>query len=531
MAPIFLGLTIGMATINAPRPSIIPEPVSLVQTPDSFELSQKTGIAAAPDLHQLGIALQDSLRPATGFLLPIHPKNTANSIHLSLQPTLERLGPEGYRLNVTPGGIDIQAYKPAGLFYGIQTLRQLLPVEIFRKAPVAGQHWTVPGVQIEDQPRFGWRGLLVDTGRHFMPKEFLLKFIDVMALQKLNTLHLHLTEDQGWRIQIKKYPKLTEIGSMRNESMAGHYSENRYDGTPHGGFYTQDDLKEIVRYAQDRFVTVMPEIEMPGHSQAAIAAYPELGNTGKQLEVGTHWGVFENVYNANDHTIHFLQDVLSEVLDIFPSKFIHVGGDEVPKTQWKASPEAQARIKELGLKDEHELQSWFIQQMDKFLAAKGRRLVGWDEILEGGLAPGATVMSWRGEEGGIAAARAGHDVIMTPGDSTYLDHYQTKDRKAEGVAIGGFLPIEKVYAYEPIPKELSEQEAKHVLGAQGQLWSEYIPDPKRMEFMAYPRACALAEVLWTPKAERSYEGFASRLETHKQRLTILDVNFYKAPKH
>jgi len=275
---------------------------------------------------------------------------------------------------------------------------------------------------------------------------------------------------------------------------------------------------------------VMPEIEMPGHSQAAIAAYPELGNTGKQLEVGTHWGVYDNVYNANDTTIHFLQDVLTEVLSLFPSKFIHIGGDECPKTQWHASPEAQAKIKQLGLKDEHELQSWFIHQMDAFLAAKGRRLVGWDEILEGGLAPGATVMSWRGEQGGIAAAKAGHDVIMTPGDSTYFDHYQSRDHKAEGVAIGGFLPLEKVYAYEPVPKELTAEEAKHVLGAQGQLWTEYIPDAKRLEYMAFPRACALAEVLWTPAKEKNYPDFLTRMSAHLERLSILDVNYRKLGK-
>ncbi len=507
--------------------SIVPQPASMTVNEGAFKLSPETSISASGGVEKLGIQLQRDLALATGFNLPVVRRAKANTIRLKTSTSLSKLGAEGYKLNVKSDGIEIAAYQPAGVFYGIQSLRQLLPAENFRQAKVDGVEWTVPCVSIQDQPRFSWRGLHIDVGRHFLPKEFLLKYIDLIALHKMNVMHLHLTEDQGWRIEIKKYPKLTSVGAWRKETMAGHYEENRYDGTPHGGFYTQEDLREVVRYAQDRFVTVMPEIEMPGHAQAAIAAYPELGNTGKQLEVGTKWGVYENVFNANDTTVHFLQDVLTEVLDIFPSSFIHIGGDECPKSQWKHSPEAQAKIKQLGLKDEHELQSWFIQQMDKFLAAKGRRLVGWDEILEGGLAPGAIVMSWQGEAGGIAAAKAGHDVIMTPGHSTYLDHYQTKDRKGEGVAIGGFLPLKSVYGYEPVPKELSATEAKHVLGAQGQLWTEYIPNPKRLEYMAFPRACALSEVLWTPAKDKDFPNFLKRLDPHLKRLSILDVNYRK----
>jgi len=530
MSLLLVTLALG-ATGNAATPiSIVPQPVSLVHNGGTFSLNSKTTIVASRALEAMGRQLQRDLSPATGLDLNVVKRGNSNAIRLKTSNSLSKLGPEGYRLEVKADSVEISAFKPAGVFYGIQSLRQLLPVESFRKAKVDGIAWTAPCVTVEDQPRFSWRGLHIDVGRHFMPKEFLLKFIDLIALHKMNVMHLHLTEDQGWRIEIKKYPKLTSIGSKRKETMAGHYEENRYDGTPHSGFYTQDDIREIVKYAEDRFVDVMPEIEMPGHSQAAIAAYPELGNTGKQLEVGTHWGVYDNVYNANDTTIHFLQDVLTEVLSLFPSKFIHIGGDECPKTQWHASPEAQAKIKQLGLKDEHELQSWFIHQMDAFLAAKGRRLVGWDEILEGGLAPGATVMSWRGEQGGIAAAKAGHDVIMTPGDSTYFDHYQSRDHKAEGVAIGGFLPLEKVYAYEPVPKELTAEEAKHVLGAQGQLWTEYIPDAKRLEYMAFPRACALAEVLWTPAKEKNYPDFLTRMSAHLERLSILDVNYRKLGK-
>jgi len=507
--------------------SLIPKPVSVQTTDEFFVFGPKTAIAATGPLARLGRQLQEDLSPATGYEFPVLGRAGSNSIHLRLDKALAKFGSEGYQLHVKPTGVEIAASTPAGVFYGIQTLRQMLPPEIFRRAKTDGVDWSIPGATIQDQPRFSWRGLHIDVGRHFMPKEFLLKYIDLLALQKMNVLHLHLTEDQGWRIEIKKYPKLTSVGSIRKQTMAGHYEEHRFDGVPYGGFYTQDDIREIVRYAQDRFVNVMPEIEMPGHSQAAIAAYPELGNTGKQLEVGTQWGVVENVFNPNDSTIRFLQDVLSEVLELFPSKFIHVGGDECPKSQWKASPDAQAKIKALGLKDENELQSWFIHQMDTFLASKGRRLVGWDEILEGGLAPGATVMSWQGEEGGIAAAKAGHDVVMTPSPYTYFDHYQTRDHKAEGVAFGGFLPLNRVYGYDPVPKQLTPEEAKHILGAQGQLWTEYIPTPKRLEFMAFPRACALAEVLWTPKAEKDYDEFMKRLPTHLARLTAMDVDYCK----
>jgi hexosaminidase len=390
-------------------------------------------------------------------------------------------------------------------------------------------NWNIRSVEIEDYPRFGWRGAMLDVARHFMPKEFVLKFIDLIALHKLNVLHLHLTDDQGWRLEIKRYPRLTEVGAWRKETLVGKYQRDAaaetYDGKPHGGFYTQADVREIVAYANARGVHIVPEIEMPGHGQAAIAAYPELGNTGQQLPVRTRWGICENVFNVEESTIQFLQNVLAEVLDLFPSPFIHIGGDEAPKTQWKASPAAQTRMRELGLQNEDELQSYFVRRMDAFLNSRGRRLVGWDEILEGGLAPNATVMSWRGEDGGIVAAKAGHDVVMAPNRHTYLDYYQSEDRTTEPLAIGGYIPLAKVYDYEPIPAALSAEEAQHVLGAQGQLWTEYMPTPKQVEYMAFPRLCALAEVLWTPAAAKEYAGFMARLPTHLQRLRILDVNF------
>jgi hexosaminidase len=514
-----------MATLpSSSSPSFVPYPVLWEPGKGVFRLDERTAIVAPGEAEALGFRLRSYLAPATGLPLRVSARGGANAIHLRLDGKQQGLGPEGYRLAVKGDRVEIAAPEKAGLFYGIQTLRQMLPSAVFRQGRVEGVGWTVPQGTVEDKPRFSWRGGHLDVGRHFFPKEFLLKFIDLLALHKLNVFHLHLTEDQGWRIEIKRYPKLTQVGAWRKDTMLT-YNPPTYTGKPHGGFYTQDDLREVVAYAKERFVTVVPEIEMPGHSQAAIAAYPELGNDpGRQLEVATRWGVIPHVYNVEDSTIRFLQNVLDEVLDIFPSTFIHVGGDECPKDEWRASPRAQARIKELGLKDEHELQSWFIKQMDTFLTSKGRRLIGWDEILEGGLAPGATVMSWRGEEGGIAAAKAGHDVVMAPNDFTYFDHYQGPKEK-EPHAIGGFTDIEQVYGYEPVPAALQGDLAKHELGSQFQLWSEYFPNAKHVEYMAFPRACAMAEVLWSPREARNYNGFLARLPFHLDRLTGLDVNY------
>jgi hexosaminidase len=504
--------------------AIVPRPAVLEPRQGTFSFNPQTRIAVTRETRELGERLRMELRPATGLPLELTGRAGTNTVVLRLDKGLAKFGPEAYRLDAGSDQIEIRASQPAGIFYGIQTLRQMLPTAVFRHARQEGVEWRVPAAHVEDQPRFGWRGALLDVGRHFMPKEFLLKFVDLLALHKLNTLHLHLTEDQGWRIEIKKYPKLTEVGSSRSDTMLT-YNPPVYEGKPHAGFYSQDDLRELVAYAKERFVTVVPEIEMPGHCQAAIAAYPELGNLGERLDVGIKWGVNENVYNVDDRTIEFNKDVLREVLAIFPSKFIHIGGDEVPKKQWKESPKVQARMRELGLKDEHEMQSWFVRQIDAFLTENGRRLVGWDEILEGGLAPGATVMSWRGENGGIAAAKSGHDVVMAPNEWTYFDHYQSKDHAKEPHAIGGFLPLEKAYAYDPMPKGLSDAQARHVLGAQGQLWTEYIPGPKAVEYMAFPRMCALAEAVWSPAEVKSYDAFLARLGVHLDRLVAKDVKF------
>ncbi|MBO0779489.1 MAG: beta-N-acetylhexosaminidase [Ktedonobacteraceae bacterium] len=512
--------------------AIVPQPASITRGEGYFQISQDTVITTAHQATATGAFLAETLAPALGFSLPvliddIHPDQPA--ITLEVNPALASSGSDGYTLKVTPQGVSIRGSSPAGVFYGTQTLRQLLPVEIFSSTPV-NREWTVPAVTIEDSPRFPWRGLMLDTARHFFPKEEILKFIDLLALHKMNRLHLHLTDDQGWRIEVKKYPKLTEVGAYRKETVVGHAREPQgYDGTPHGGFYTQNDLREIVAYAAARFITVVPEVDIPGHARAAIAAYPELGVTGEQVDVATTWGIFPYLYQPTGKAIQFLQDVFTEVMDIFPSRYIHVGGDEAIKEQWRASTEVQARIKELGLKDEDELQSWFLRQIGTFLAQHGRSMVGWDEILEGGLPPDATVMSWRGIAGGISAAQAGHDVVMTPTTHVYLDYYQSNDT-TEPLAIGGYLPLDKVYSFEPIPDVLTADQARHILGAQANVWSEYIPTTEHLEYMTFPRAIALAEVAWTPQAQRDFASFRQRLATHEARLQSLKINFRPVAK-
>jgi hexosaminidase len=515
--------------MRTPTLPLVPIPAKVTSRAGTFSLTASTQIETTDALRALAERLQGELRPATGFPLPIVARASGPRIALALDDGLARLGDEGYRLTVSADAVRVSASRPAGVMYGTQTLRQLLPPAIFRRAVVSGVSWDVPGVEIEDAPRFSWRGSHLDVGRHFMPKATVLRHIDLLALHKLNVFHWHLTEDQGWRIEIKRYPKLTEVGAWRKDSMIPPLTRDpakrKFAGVPHSGFYTQDDVREVVRYAADRGIVVVPEIEMPGHALAAIAAYPELGNTSTQHEVQTYWGISEHVFGVGDNVLTFLENVLDEVLALFPSKFIHVGGDECPKREWKESSAAQARMKELGLKDEEQLQSWFITRMDTWLAARGRRLIGWDEILEGGLAPGATVMSWRGEKGGVAAAKAGHDVVMAPEKPTYFDYDNSEN---EPLPIRRLNTLAEVYAYEPVPKELSADEAKHVLGAQGQLWTEYMPDPQRMEYMAWPRLCALAEVLWSPRETRDAADFTRRLDAHLARLRILDVNFWRA---
>ena len=428
--------------------------------------------------------------------------------------TLEKaLGTEGYTLEVTPKRIDLRAATAAGLFYGVQTLRQLLPPQVFSGKRVEGVEWRVPCVRIIDRPRFGWRGLLIDPARHFIPVEDVKRFLDTMALHKFNRLQMHLTDNIGWRVEIRKYPDLTGLASNRDRSGGK------------GGFYTQDDVRDLVRYAAERHITIVPEIEMPYHAGAAINAYPRLGiNPARvaDLSLDERWGKLGGLVAPRPETVAFMQDVLDEVIELFPSPFIHIGGDEANLRLWEDDPELQAQMKQLGCKDAHELHSWFIKQMDAHLTKRGRRLLGWDEILQGGLAPGATVMSWRGIQGGIAAAKAGHDVVMAPTSHTYFDYRQAPDEKGLGRAV---LPLQKVYDFEPIPDDLDVAQAKHVLGGQGQLWGELIGDRQRREFMAFPRACALSEVLWSPRQARSLRQFLCRMLEHRERLQIAGVNY------
>ena len=499
--------------------SIIPMPASVSETADSFLLDKQTVIVANNESDKKTAALFNAwLKELTGYELAVKEQGDKNAI--LLQTGNDTTNAEGYTLTADHNHITIKGNSGAGTFYGVQTLIQLLPVEKARAM-------FIPGVNITDAPRFAYRGLHLDVGRHFFSVDFIKKYIDLMAMHKMNTFHWHLTEDQGWRIEIKKYPRLQEVASKRKETMAGRYADNKYDGKPYGGFYTQEQVKEVVQYAADHFITVIPEIEMPGHSLAALTAYPNLGCTGGPYEVGTRWGVYDDVYCAgNDSVYLFLQDVLDEVMALFPSKYIHIGGDESPKVRWEKCPKCQARMKQEGLKDEHALQSYFIQRMEKYLNSKGRQIIGWDEILEGGLAPNATVMSWRGIEGGIAAAKQKHDVIMTPGEFCYFDHYQSKGSN-EPLAIGGFLPVSQVYSYEPIPAELSSDEAKYIKGAQANVWTEYINNTNYLEYMVYPRAAALSEVLWSPKDKRNYDNFVDRLKIHVKRLDLKKVNYAK----
>jgi hexosaminidase len=421
---------------------------------------------------------------------------------------------ESYRLRVTPRGITIEARSGAGIFYALQTLRQLAA------SAGNGAGRGLPAVDISDRPRFKWRGLHLDVVRHFYSVEFVKRYIDLMARYKYNTFHWHLTDDQGWRIEINGYPRLTSVGAWRKETIKGkNFNPYIGDSIPYGGYYTQAEIREVVRYAAERFVTVVPEIEMPGHAKAAVAAYPELACTPGPFEVGTIWGVEDDIFCPTEHTFKVLEDVLTQVMALFPSKYIHVGGDEVPKVRWKNSEFVQALMRREGLKNEEEVQNWFISRIERFLNAHGRRLIGWDEIIDGGIAPEATVMSWRGIAGGITAARAGHDVVMTPGSHVYFDHLQG-DPRTEPLSIGGYSPLEKVYAFEPVPTELTAAQARHILGAQANMWNEYVATEAHIEYMIWPRALALSEVLWSPLAARDWNSFATRLPGA---LTLLDT--------
>ncbi|QUW85063.1 beta-N-acetylhexosaminidase [Streptomyces mirabilis] len=512
------------------------------------ELDAETTLWAAPGTDTTERWLRATLGAALGLPLRPGPQDARNALRLLLDDTLE---PEAYKLSVVVNwGIEIRGGSAAGVFWGAQTLRQLLGPDAFRRAPVRpGRTYGIAHQIIEDAPRFPWRGLMLDVSRHFMPKDGVLRHLDLMAAHKLNVFHFHLTDDQGWRVQIKRYPKLTEVGSWRARTKFGHRASPLWEEKPHGGFYTQDDIREIVAYAAERHISVVPEIDIPGHSQAAIAAYPELGNTDvidtTSLTVWDTWGISKNVLAPTDNTLRFYEGVFEELLELFPadtgpvtpfapfsgfsgfSGFVHIGGDECAKDQWKQSPTAQARIRELGLADEDELQSWFIRHFDNWLSARGRRLIGWDEILEGGLAAGAAVSSWRGYQGGITAARAGHDVVMCPEQQVYLDHRQAAGPD-EPVPIGYVRTLEDVYRFEPVPPELTETEARHVLGTQANVWTEVMDDPARVDYQTFPRLAAFAEVAWSAlpaPAERDFADFEGRMAAHYGRLDALGVAY------
>lgn len=493
----------------------LPQEVSLTQE-NPFKLNENVLIAYPENnalLQRNAEFLSEYIQQATNYA----PKTKAiaageqvkNAIVLGLDPSIANK--EGYVLTTTPEGINLNGQTENGVFYGIQTLRKSIPAEA-KEATIL-----IPAGEIKDEPRFSYRGMHLDVGRHFFPKEFMKKYIDLLALHNMNTFHWHLTDDQGWRIEIKKYPKLTEIGSQRSRTVIGRNTQE-YDNTPYGGFFTQEEAKEIVKYAQERYITVIPEVDLPGHMLAALAAYPEMGCTGGPYEVCPRWGIFEDALCiGNDQTMQFLEDVMSEIIEIFPSKYVHIGGDEAPRTRWEKCPKCQARIKTEGLKAdknhtaEDRLQSYCMTRIEEFLNSKGRQIIGWDEILEGDVAPNATVMSWRGMEGGIKAAQLGHDVIMTPTSFCYFDYYQTADTKDEPLGIGGYVPIEKVYSLEPVPAVLTEEQSKHILGAQANLWTEYIHSSEHVEYMVLPRMAALAEVQWTQPEKKDFKDFTKRL--------------------
>ncbi len=514
--------------------NLIPFPAQFNGGEGQFVLNPQTKIVVTTKdalLKPIAQSLLNTLKTASNLSLSMTATAapTAKNVIYIRQNKALGLGNEGYKLLVSADRVTLEAASPQGAFYGLQTILQLLPAAVFSPTPVANITWSMPVCQIQDKPRFSHRGLMLDVGRYFMPVAFVKKYIDLLALHKMNVFHWHLTEDQGWRIEIKKYPKLTQIGSKRKETLLGHYSENypqKFDGKENGGFYTQAEIKEVVKYAQTKYVSIIPEIEMPGHSTAALAAYPELScEPAKTYEVATKWGVMKDVYCPNEKTFTFLQDVLTEVMALFPSKYIHIGGDECPKDAWKQSAFCQDLIKKLNLKDEHELQSYFIKRIEKFVNSKGRAIIGWDEILEGGVAPNATVMSWRGTKGGIEAAKQKHNVIMTPNTYFYLDYYQANPAK-EPLAIGGYLPLEKVYEYDPTA-ELSAAEQKYVLGIQGNVWTEYMPNPAQVEYMTFPRASAIGEIAWVPAGGKNFEDFATRLKEHLKRMDYLKVNYSK----
>ncbi len=507
---------------------IIPKPVEMQAGKGIFLLDEKTVVQYDPgnrEMAQVAETLLRDLDHYAGVRVTMDRAGKGNKV-IRLELSAESdLPEEGYLMNITRRGIIICGTSAQGIFYGLQTLKQLILT-----SDLKGRGIPVPSLMIRDYPRFAWRGMHLDTGRHFYTVDSLKRFIDYLATYKLNRFHWHLTDDQGWRIEIKQYPMLTETGSRRKETIIGYTRDvpKKYDGIPYGGFYTRDEIRDVVRYASARYITVVPEIEMPGHAQAAIAAYPELGVTGDKVEVLTEWGVSPVIFKPSEEVFLFLENVLTEVLGLFPSEYIHIGGDEAIKNQWKASAEVQNQMKKLGLNNEDELQSWFIRRIEKFLNDRGRKLIGWDEILQGGLAPNATVMSWHGIKKGIEAAEMGHDVIMTPNSHLYFSYYQADPATEPPASRAGTTKIDKVYSYDPIPAELAPEKQRHILGVQACLWTEQMKTFRKVEYMMFPRITALAELAWTPANGKNYEDFSRRLLKQERLFRVLGVNYSRS---
>ena len=512
--------------------TIIPKPANIEVKEGVFQFSKDTKIIASNAAQkEIATALMSKFKAATGWQSEFsNKKSKSNYIEFKIDKNLNR---EAYQLEVTSKSIVITAKENAGLIYGLETIRQLLPAAIESKNQVANVNWVIPNVSIKDEPRFQWRGLMLDLSRHFFDKNYVIQTIDRLAMLKMNVLHLHLVDDQGWRIEIKKYPKLTEIGAWRvnqeNVIWNARLTVDPNEKGTYGGFLTQEELKEIVKYAATKNIQVIPEIEMPAHVSSAIAAYPELACFNQKIGVpsGGVWPITDIYCAGKENTFEFLEDVIDEVIAIFPSKYIHIGGDEATKTNWETCPHCQKRMQEEGLKNVHELQSYFVKRMEKYINSKGKKVIGWDEILEGGLAPDATVMSWRGTEGGIEASKQGHDVIMTPESHCYFNIYQGPQNE-EPLAFGGFIPLTKVYQFDPVVDEMTPEQAKHVLGAQANLWAEYIESTQESEYMIFPRLGAMAEVLWSPKAARNWNDFTTRLPSLLARFDYLGINYSKS---
>ncbi len=513
--------------IPAQRLGLVPLPRDVKAYAATYALPQKISIYAASPAERNVAELLKEMLGTLGKTVALTTNRQTAQISLLTAPATPA---EGYQLVVDKAGVRITAAGGPGLFYGSQTFLQLLPAR-------PGALASAPYVRISDQPAFRWRGGMLDVSRHFFPVVFVKKYIDFLAAYKLNTFHWHLTDDQGWRIEIKKYPKLTQVSAFRKETLIGAQqqlktpADFKYDGTPYGGFYTQAEIRDVVAYAQKRYVTIVPEIEMPGHSVAVLAAYPELACRPGPYEAWTKWGVNEDIVCPTESTFRFFEDVLTEVCALFPGPYVHIGGDEAPKTRWKESAAVQEIMKKEGFTDVEKVQGWFNRRIETFLQGKGKKLIGWDEILEGGISPSATVMSWRGEQGGIEAAKLGHDVVMSPTTYLYVNYGQNPQPHSpyEPLMIGGYIPLDKIYNYNPLPQELTPAQQKHVLGPQANLWTEYITTPAAAEYMLFPRLLAVAEVAWVPADRKSYADFVPRMGQQFARLDAHHIN-YRVPE-